>query len=176
MASRAGPARPLRMSMGGAEAFEGTDGRPGRAPAQEEPAAAATPKRGYILFLEGTTPLPRRDVTDFLYRIVNTFKAEAAALTRPAEGEPELQKRRILFTVLDGTVDFLEVSDARTGSGEDMYDTRRGEKGALNLDPLTGEPMGEDTRFMLKWKVAIDEPEPPGAAAGPARAGTGGAR
>ena len=168
-----GAARPPRIGMGGMDVVGGMERR---APAQLETAVVAKPKRGYILFLEGTTPLPRRDVTDFLYQIVNTFKAEAATLTRPNANEPELEKRRILFSVLEGTVEFLDVGDARISSGPDVYDRRRSEKDAFDVDPLTGEDMTEDTRFMLKWKVAITEPEPPGAAGGPAGARTGGVR
>ena len=177
MASRTtSGARPPRIGMGGADAFGDVGGRPGATPTQPETVTQEAPKRGYILFLEGSTPLPRRHVTDFLYQIVNTFTDEAAALARLEEGGDGPQRRRITFTVFDGTVDFLDVSDTKATT-EDIYDTRRSQKAALDVDPLTGEDMSEDTRFMLKWKVAITEAEPPpGATGGPAGARTGGVR
>ncbi|GAH65576.1 unnamed protein product, partial [marine sediment metagenome] len=222
MVSRTGLARPLRIGRSGMDALGDTGEWTGRASPEPAPAAEATPKRGYILFLEGTTPLPRRDVTDFLYQIVNTFIYEAEVLvyreeraavaavkgtmqegirtdsfsTGPLkEGMAVLvdprgaywvqhekvyaandvaktwspgidysppgvdidsvkraaTRRRILFSVLEGTVEFLDVGDPKTRGG-DTYDVRRGDKRALDIDLLTGEDMSEDTRFMLKWK------------------------
>ena len=156
MGEMTGPARPR------------TRGR--TAPA---PVVAAQPKRGYILFLEGTTPVPRRDVTDFLYQIVNTFKQEAGALTRRTQDEPEHQRHRKLFSVLDGTVDFPDARESKTTRSE-TSSVRREELQARDIDLLTGEDMSNDTKFVLKWKVVIHEEGAPGRAGGPAAARAGG--
>ncbi len=121
----------------------------GRATPSGEPAAPRKVQRGFLLVLRATTPLGKGDAN----LLFNGIKDELVSL---AGDYPQLE-----ITWADATWEQVERG---LGSGrssgrldEGMPYAVAGPDTPAILDPYTGEDAGNDTKFLVQWKIAIKD-------------------
>lgn len=155
-------AMPMAMAAGAAAANSAT-------PA----AAAAAPKPGYILYIRGSTPLNRDPAID----LIQQFRDRVcdAAKDYPSQISILQAEMSILSSGADrpsgmtmGGGGFAPDASGLSGPG--------GTTDAKNLDSLTGEPVTNDTHFVVGWVVAVKDQGPPEQVYKALTAQTGGAK
>ncbi len=159
---------------------------PGLGPGAEAQTQAPTQAhRGFVLYLEGSTPRRGREARLFISDFKDKFSELAAAYF------PSLEvTAKAVVSVVEGSGsaplpgrggERREIHERREiRSGREGGDMSRVPKGAGNdpgsIDPLTGEPDGADTRFVVGWSIKIVGDGLPEKPKKQAPAGTGGER
>ena len=117
-------------------------------------------KRGYMLYMSGSTPLPYDDAA----RFVDRLRYKLGELS----GEfPSIEvTQSVIVEVKRGQPMAAEPSAGGAGMSGPMGSDERGRMGgslssgrdsSMIVDPLTGEYAGADTQFVLGWKIVIKD-------------------
>ncbi|MDY7009372.1 MAG: type IV pilus assembly protein PilM [Planctomycetota bacterium] len=127
-------------------------------------------KRGYLVYLEGSTPLPYIEAAQFLGKIRHKLGELANTKVRNKRGEwveafPSTDVTlSVIVDVERGRPQAVTSENRSTpGLGRGMEREERigsssfGGRDEFITDPLTGEYTGADTRFVLGWKVVIKD-------------------
>jgi type IV pilus assembly protein PilM len=147
---------------------------PGMTGAPGAPAATTAPAmRGYILYIRGSTPMNRDQAID----LIQQFRDRVWEAAKDYPAQISIEQAGISILPAAG-VEGRPAGMAAGFPGPEAMGTpgAPGAPDAKNLDSLTGEPVANDTHFVVGWVVAVKGEGPPEQVYKALTAQTGGAK